>query len=259
MGFIYRLTSPVGKSYIGQTIQSIEKRLKDHQKPDSKCVAIYNAIQHHGWEKMKKEYFEVPDEDLDFYEEMLIALLGTLAPGGYNLREGGGSGGKMCEEVKKKISIAVSGDKNHMYGRTHTDEAKQKLSVAMSGENNPNFGKTPTEETRAKMSESTKGDKHPFYGKPRTDETKKKISVAHLGKTHTDKTKKQISVTVSGENNPQSKKVYQYELSGMLVKSFASCGEAATHLNKGDGSSIGKCANGNRKTAYGFKWSFTEL
>ena len=32
MGYIYILTSPSGKSYIGQTIRSIEKRFQQHQK-----------------------------------------------------------------------------------------------------------------------------------------------------------------------------------------------------------------------------------
>ena len=101
MGYIYMLTSPSGKSYIGQTIRDIHKRLEEHQLPSSKCVAVYNAIQKYGWENVKKEWYEVPDEELDFYEEMLVALLGTLAPGGYNLKEGGGNG-NLSEETKKK-------------------------------------------------------------------------------------------------------------------------------------------------------------
>lgn len=32
MGFLYMLTSPSGKSYIGQTIRPIEERLKEHKK-----------------------------------------------------------------------------------------------------------------------------------------------------------------------------------------------------------------------------------
>ena len=37
MGFIYMLTSPSGKSYIGQTIRPIGKRLTEHQLQSSKC------------------------------------------------------------------------------------------------------------------------------------------------------------------------------------------------------------------------------
>ncbi|AGE51349.1 GIY-YIG catalytic domain-containing endonuclease [Paramecium bursaria Chlorella virus CVG-1] len=153
MGFIYILTSPSGKSYIGQTNRPIEERFKEHQKSNSNCVAIYNAIQYHGWEKFEKDWYECPDKDLNFDEELLIEKMRTLAPNGYNLREGGGNNGKMSdeskqkmskarlghivtEETKQKISKALIGEKNQMYGKTHTNESKKKMSKALSGENN---------------------------------------------------------------------------------------------------------------------------
>ena len=39
MGFIYILTSPSGKSYIGQTNRPIEERFKEHQKSNSNSFA----------------------------------------------------------------------------------------------------------------------------------------------------------------------------------------------------------------------------
>ncbi|AGE49593.1 GIY-YIG catalytic domain-containing endonuclease [Acanthocystis turfacea Chlorella virus Can0610SP] len=234
MGFVYRLTSPSNKSYVGQTIRPIKERFNEHQ-TKTNCVLIYRAIQFHGWHNMKKEWIEVPDDELNFYEEMLVTLLGTIAPDGYNLREGGESGGKMSEEVKKKLSVAHT-------GKTLADEHKQKISQSMSGENNPMFGQTHTEETKIKMSDKRKGEDHPMYRKTHTDDAKQKMSVAH-----------------SGKNNPLSKKVYQYDLDGTFVKLFASCGEAARSLNKNDGTCIRQCAIGKRPTMYGFKWSYTEL
>jgi group I intron endonuclease len=151
MGFIYKLTFPSEKSYIGQTIRDIHKRLEEHPvKPG--CSAVYNAIKKYGWENVKKEWYEVPDEDLNFYEEMLVPLLGTLAPGGYNLMEGGGATGKPSEESKQRMSEAHT-------GKTHTDETKKKQSEAKSGEKHPNYGKTSSEETKKKMSEALSGEK----------------------------------------------------------------------------------------------------
>ena len=144
MGFIYMLTFPSEKSYIGQTIRDIHKRLEEHQYASSGCVAVSRAIKKYGWENVKKEWYECPDEDLNFYEEMLVALLGTLSPGGYNLMEGGGSKGKPSEETKRRISEALSGEKHYWYGKTgekafwygkeHTEETKKKMSEAKSGE-----------------------------------------------------------------------------------------------------------------------------
>ncbi|AGE52716.1 GIY-YIG catalytic domain-containing endonuclease [Paramecium bursaria Chlorella virus OR0704.2.2] len=235
MGFIYMLTFPSEKSYIGQTIRDIHKRLEEHQYASSGCVAVCNAIQKYGWEKVKIDWYEVPDEDLNKHEELMVEVLGTLSPGGYNLREGGGSTGKMSEETKQKI-------REVNLGKTLSEEAKQKLSDANSGEENPMFGKNHTEESKQKMKEAKTGEKCYMFGKEHTEETKQKMKKAQ-----------------SGDKNHNSKKVYQYTLDGMYVDDFASSGEAAQALGKTDGSNISMCARGKRPTAYGFKWSREKL
>jgi len=156
MGYIYILTSPSGKSYIGQTTRPIKKRFRQHQHKSSRCSAIYNAIQYHGWENFEKEWYEVPDDDLNFYEEMLVALLGTLAPSGYNLREGGGSTGKLSEETKQKLS----GENHHMWGGTHSDKTKLEMSRNRQGDNNNMFGKSHSEESRQKNRDAHLGEKN---------------------------------------------------------------------------------------------------
>ena len=117
MGYIYILTSPIGKSYIGQTTRPIEKRFKAHQLKSSKCLAIYNAIQKYGWDNFEKDWYECPDEDLNFDEELLVREMETLSPSGYNLKEGGGNTGKPCEETRQKQIEAKLGDKNFWYGK----------------------------------------------------------------------------------------------------------------------------------------------
>lgn len=42
------------------------------------------------------------------------------------------------EESKRKISLAVSGEKNPFYGKTHSEETRRYLSEIRSGEKNPN-------------------------------------------------------------------------------------------------------------------------
>jgi hypothetical protein len=80
-----------------------------------------------------------------------------------------------------------------------------------------------------------------------------------FGKEHTEETKQKISESMTGEKNHASKKVYQYTLDGTYVNEFYSSGEAARTLGKINGSSIRKCARGDCKDAYGFKWSYIEL
>ncbi|AGE51046.1 GIY-YIG catalytic domain-containing endonuclease [Paramecium bursaria Chlorella virus CVG-1] len=236
MGFIYKLTlkKETRKAYIGQTIRDIHKRLEEHQLESSNCRAILAAIQKHGWDNFDKEWYEVPDEDLNFYEEMLVALYGTLSPGGYNLKEGGGATGKPSEETKRKMSEAQA-------GKTLSDEHKQKMSEAQSGEKNHNYGKTPSDETKKKISKALSGENAYWYGK-----------------THTEEAKQQMSKAKIGEKNRASKRVFQYTIDGTYVDSFASSGEAARALEKTDGSKIRMCARGKRPSAYGFKWTSCE-
>jgi group I intron endonuclease len=118
MGFIYILTSPSGKSYIGQTIHRVGKRLSQHQLSSSECMAIRGAIEKYGWKNFVVDWYECPNEDLNFDEELLVREMGTLAPGGYNLKEGGGAHGKMSDISKQKMSESTKGEKNPMYGKT---------------------------------------------------------------------------------------------------------------------------------------------
>jgi group I intron endonuclease len=245
------LTSPSGKAYIGQTFRPIQTRLEEHETGKSSgCVAIYNAIQYHGWNNFEKDWYECPDEDLNKHEELMVEVLGTLAPGGYNLREGGGSNGKMSEETKKRIGTA-------RLGKTHTEKSKRKISESQ-------FGKTLTCETKQKMSEARRGEKSHMFGITKSEETKRKLSEAmrgeknHMyGKTHTDESKQKISEATKGENNPMAKRVYQYAMDDNFVRSFGTSEEAGQYV-KGCGSNISKCARGDRKTAYGFKWSYVK-
>ena len=311
MGYIYMLKSPSGKIYIGQTIRPIEKRLKEHREGKSKrCRAIYNAIQYHGWENIEKDWYYCPDEDLNKHEELMVEVLGTLSPGGYNLKEGGGNRGKASEETRhlqrevklgennpmygragennpmygKKHSEETkhlqrevklgennpmygrAGENNPMYGKKHTKEAKQKMKKINGGENNPMYGKTHSDEAKQKQREAKLGKNNPNYGKTPSEETKQKLRKVNLGennpmfgKMHTEESKQRNREANSGENHPKSKRIYQYDLDGTFIDSFASSGDAGRHFKKKNGSIISTCARGNtrRKNAYGFKWSYT--
>jgi group I intron endonuclease len=154
MGWLYRIKNKMnGKSYIGQTIRPIEKRLKEHREGHSKgCRRIYNAIQKYGWDNFEIDWYECVNENLNDHEEFLIEMLGTLSPNGYNLTEGGGNR-KPSEETNQKRRESQSGENGYWYGKNHSDESKKKVGDG-------NRGKTRSKETRQQHSESTKGEKH---------------------------------------------------------------------------------------------------
>ena len=103
-GIIYKITSPSGKVYVGQTIRSFEKRMQEHRDMKSKCSAIRNAIDKYG-DEMKYEIIEenVPQEQLDEREIFWINHFNSLVPDGYNLKTGGRfykATQEMCDNMK---------------------------------------------------------------------------------------------------------------------------------------------------------------
>jgi len=102
-GIIYKITSPSGKVYVGQTICSFKKRLREHKNPNSRCTAISRAIQKYG-NQMKYEIIEenVPHEQLDEREIHWIKELNSLSPDGYNLNSGGNAKHLITQEAKDR-------------------------------------------------------------------------------------------------------------------------------------------------------------
>ncbi|AGE54341.1 GIY-YIG catalytic domain-containing endonuclease [Paramecium bursaria Chlorella virus NY2B] len=199
MGFIYIATAPnkEQKKYVGQTMQTLEKRFAGHRRKDNGCHVFARAIKKYGWDNFVIDYYECPDEDLDKHERWMIRLLGTLTPDGYNLREGG-SNGKLSEETKQKISDAAKGNKKCL-GRIVSVETRKKQS-------NANKGNMVSEKTRKKISNSLKGHK------------------INLGRIASEETKKKMSNAKKGGKHPRARPVWVY---GIL---YDSCSSASNYL-----------------------------
>lgn len=60
---------------------------------------------------------------------------------------------------------------------------------------------------------------------------------------------------IHGKEHPSSKSVLQYSLNGDLIAEYESGIEAGNILGV-DGRSIQRCARGERKTAFGYRWSY---
>lgn len=128
MGFIYMITSPSGKSYIGQTLRKVDVRWTQHVYTSNHklncCPLLGNAIRKYGKTDMNvTTLLEVDNHLLDHYENVFITAYRTMHPYGYNLEKGG----KRCSEyTRNKISKNRKGIK-------HTEETKQKISQSQIG------------------------------------------------------------------------------------------------------------------------------
>ena len=155
MGYVYMITFPNGKRYIGQTIRTIEKRLSEHVKCKGSCIILENAIKKYGKDALTVETLvEINNDKLDYYESIFIDMFNTLEPNGYNIRSGGSTG-------------------------KHTNESCERMRQKKLGNLNPNFGKERTASTKLAISLSKSGENHHFYGKSFTIDHKLKLSNSH--------------------------------------------------------------------------------
>jgi hypothetical protein len=106
MGFVYILTAPNGKAYVGQTTRHPEQRLKEHVKCDA-CLLIHQALNKYGVENFDVDWLEVPDAELDKYERLIIEKLDCMSPNGYNLVGGGCLNRSVSDETRAKMSAAM--------------------------------------------------------------------------------------------------------------------------------------------------------
>ena len=251
-GIIYKIENLVNrKVYIGQTIRKFNRRydgnniegVYKYHKRRKNTNNHYNrhlleAIEKYGFNNFKViEQFDVAfsKTELDIKERTYIMLYNSIK-NGYNNTDGG-SNGKPTEEVRKRLSESLKGNKN-MLGKHHSEETKNKLREI-------NKGKIFSEETRKKLSENhwnNKGKNHPMYGKHHNDVSKEKNRLAHIGKQ-------------MGADNPRAVSVVQLTKENILVKEWdcladikRECGFNPSH--------ICNCCKGKRKSHKGYKWMY---
>lgn len=146
---VYVITNTLnGKQYVGQTIQTLNRRFRAHRWQSSgvggKNMPIALAMHKYGTEHFKIEVLFTcsSQTDLDTMELHYATTLNTFVPNGYNLRAGNGRG-SVAPETIEKIRISNRGKKA-------SEETRRKLSESRRG-------KKWSEATRAKLSLYWKG------------------------------------------------------------------------------------------------------
>lgn len=129
---IYKLTSPSGKVYIGQSID-LKKRMNYYEINNCKNQKkLYNALKKYGFENFKVEYlyqtnirFKFEKRMLDELEIFYIKYFDTYK-NGYNMTFGGSSncGRITSDDTKEKM-------RQSRLGKKLSDETKEKLSKSL--------------------------------------------------------------------------------------------------------------------------------
>jgi group I intron endonuclease len=149
VGYVYKITSPTNRVYIGQSI-NLRARINKYRQINCKGqIRIYNSLLKYGTSNHKLEILETITsnikEELDLLECYYIGLFDCLNLG-LNSHIGGAN--KIPNEATKlKMSEAQKNRDKSTYKRGHklSESHKEKLSKAK-------IGKRASEETRKKQS-----------------------------------------------------------------------------------------------------------
>jgi group I intron endonuclease len=184
---IYKITSPAGRIYIGQSTD-IDYRFSSYKRLKCKPqLRIYNSFMKHG---VDSHVFEIVEECSpeslnererywqDFYNVLGKKGLNCLLVSTDSLQR------VLSDEMKLKIS-------NSLTGFRHDEESRAKISKGLTG-------RPVSEETRRKLSESNK-NKH------QSPETALKISAALKGRKIPKEVIEKRSKSQSGANHYKAK------------------------------------------------------
>ena len=233
VGYIYRIDNlENGKFYIGQTIQTLQRRWNDHVSDTNNLsddMVIHLAMRKYGVNMFTMEpihivEYETKIELKNQLNELEIQAIEQLKPE-YNTAKGGlGHAG---------LTIPRFGADNHFYGKKHTEEAKKRIGESSKGRC---LGIKLSEETKKKISEGKKGDKHPLKNNPEF----LLRAIQHMQ-----------SLIQSNK-----KRVSQFTDDDMFIQEFESVKDAAESINVAP-SSVTICLKGRSKTSGGFKWKYS--
>ena len=210
---VYRISNILsGRYYIGYST-NINRRFSVHRsKLKQNChdnIFLQRAYNLDGEDKFIYDKIHICDTE-DEAKEIELQYLTDISIREYlynlNFNNSGGDlmsyhpdKEKIREKILKSHSETISkmsledrkekfgrcGEKNGMYGKTHTEEVRQKISGLKKG-NTYCKGKKLSDETKQKLSNIRKnnytGEDNPFFGKHHTDETKQKIREKNKGK-----------------------------------------------------------------------------
>ena len=197
--YIYRIKSPSGKIYVGQTTNLCKRKSYYKNLVCKTQTKIYLSLLKYGWEQ---HVFEIVEEIENYTTETLNEREIYWKQYYLDLVDNNWSQVLFCQlhdgvVDKKKIieySLNKCGENNSMYGKQHSIKTKEKISKA-------NKGKKRSEEDKMKMKEHNSGVNNPMYGKKHSEETLEKIREKAIGRKYSEESKLKMSEDRKGEKS----------------------------------------------------------
>lgn len=264
-GYIYKLISPSGKCYIGQTV-NLKRRLSDYKNFHhcEKQKKLFNAIRKYGFENFQWEIIEFINieskqelqKKLNELEISYIKLFNSI-DNGYNICKGGDQyklGVKTSEETKQKQRDSWTtekrkklSDKNKGKRSGNALNVKPVLQYDIHG----NFLKEFESITEACLATNCYKSNIKYVCDNKIKFTNNFIWRFKINDEYPIKIE---GITIVKKVSKQTT-IYQYNLSGELLNTFNSMKDAYIKTNISVGS-ISNCCNNKSKSAGGFVWKY---
>lgn len=269
---VYKHTTPSGKVYIGITRQEPTKRW-NNGKGYYYNVHFNRAIKKYGWENIKHEILvsDLTKEEASDYEKMYISIFNTTdSEYGYNMTSGGEIGYQLTDDSKNNLSKA--------HKKINKDGRNKKRNIG---------GKNPCSKTIYQYTkEGTFIERYDSVadavrilvslGKAKSIESARGSILRVANRTELNVNGYKITAksaygykwsyvyVASIDNNVEIKKrksqtreISQYSEKGKFIKTYKSIKEIADKLGVSQ-SHITQCARGQRISAHGYLWAYTD-
>jgi group I intron endonuclease len=211
-----------GKSYIGSTSNFRDRsirHLRELKDGNHHCITLqqdhtdlteYTFTTIEGFETREKAYEFEGSLIKKLYNNPLLYNIGKDAIGGDNLtghpnkveiiKRRTETAQKNLDSLSKEekcIKYGMSGSKNGMYGKTHTDEVKAMQAKRMTGTEPGNKGKSMSPDGYQKLLKHIEtrdydGERNPFYGRKHSTETVEKIRLMNMGRPSPNRKRAEI-------------------------------------------------------------------
>lgn len=270
MAFIYKITNDINnKVYIGETAIGIEHRWRKHvQDLYKRNFKLQLAMRKYGIEHFQIEQIEECDFDNRFEREKFWIARYDSYYNGYNSTLGGEGATKY--DYDEVYQLWIEGK---------TPQELSELTGASDGtiQNILRANSVPPEKIHERAHSkpviqfTIKGEYVCIYPSANAAgralglvngsniiaccNGKLKSSSGYIWKYAEDETLIE-DYLLAKKKKTTGKKVMQFDLNNNFLAEFPSCEAAARELELSSSTPINRCARGERKTAYGFKWKY---
>ena len=199
---IYKITSPSGRVYIGQSVD-IDERFRRYKllQNCNEQFKLYNSFLKYGVVNHSFDVIETCDVELLNRRERFWQDEFDVIKNGLNckLTQTEDKSGFYCDEVKAKLSLSkqgvFNGGNNPMFGKKHSEKSKELIRQKA-------LGRRLTENHKSKISEGLKKSGYKI-----SDEHKEKLRKLKTGVNLTDSQKEKISKTRKERQIPAPNKI----------------------------------------------------